>query len=535
MKRMNGSEGKHPEAIIAIAWNWAARILIQAPTLLRGSMRNQLESISQNACIANLLPPERSQLGRSRLGFPSIQTIRHAVLCSAAVAMAAGRMLRTAPVLGCMLGMCLATSLQAWPNLLQDPGFEAYQLDPRGFYKPGPDSKWVELSMGQGSVQFDMNDWEAPESMLHERILGFTPGTTGYEGLGPEQNAGRIILQQDVVNPALFTANQRYYEAWVWLGGSGRDDDNNADRKDETGGWEVFFYAGDDPSQWKDQKPLEHHHMIKDFWGKPGSFVQIAGYGKIPPQTKGIRVQVWASTWGQASTPKERANFGTEVALDNAHFAIIDAPNMLINGDFELDDRVAEFKGWQRPANWPFPRNGIKPLDINDVFGDYFDHGSYRPFYGGRRSYGYATYLSGWVMDAFTFGQYADYTYPDGTALMLMFNWIQAAAKGGEVELRIIGSKVEIVVEYLGSECPIGAQSFWLDWPTPAGPACVGRYDQNSGRPYCPRLLLNPPTGTKRIGVHVNLMVHAPYQDGYKLINAAVDDFLLTPADAVKN
>ena len=46
----------------------------------------------------------------------------------------------------------------------------------------------------------------------------------------------------------------------------------------------------------------------------------------------------------------------------------------------------------------------------------------YRPFFGGWRSYGYVTYLSGWRKDAFTFGQYADYRYPDGTPLVLMVN-----------------------------------------------------------------------------------------------------------------
>ncbi len=428
-----------------------------------------------------------------------------------------------------LFGMMLQRA-DGWPNILKDPGFEKYQLDIRGFYRPGSNSPWVEISMGQGSVQLDMNGWEAPEQMLRERPLGFTPGTTGYEGPGPEQNTGRIILQQDIIVPELFSRKDRLYEAWVWLGGSGRDNDNNADRKDEAGGWEILFYGSDDSSTWKKNEAIEHHHMTKDFWGKPGTFVQIAGYGKLPAQTKGIRLRLWASTWGQASTQGERVRFDTEVALDNAHFAIIGAPNMLINGDFELDDRVAEFKGWQRPAAWPFPRNGLKPLGIRDVFGGNFDHGVYRPFYGGRRSYGYATYLSGWLMNAFTFGQYADYKYPDGTSLMLMFNWIQATANGGEPELRLIGSKLEIVLEYIGSTGRLGTQSFWLDWPVPSGASCVGRYDQNSGQPFCPRLILDPPAGTKRVGVHVNFMIHAPYRDGFKLINAAVDDFFLAPA-----
>ena len=113
--------------------------------------------------------------------------------------------------------------------------------------------------------------------MQAERALGFTPGTTGYEGEGPGQNSGRIILQQDVVSPDL--ADGKLYEAWIWLGGSGRDDDNNADKKDEAGGWEIFFYPTGDPAAWSQTKPLEHHHMIKDFWGPAGSFVRVNGFG----------------------------------------------------------------------------------------------------------------------------------------------------------------------------------------------------------------------------------------------------------------
>jgi hypothetical protein len=431
---------------------------------------------------------------------------------------------------GLAFGLITPQRADAWTNLLEDPGFENYRLDRRGFYKPGLDSRWVEVAMGRGSVQMDMNGWDAPEQMVKERALGFTPGTTGYEGEGPEQNTGRLIMRQDVVLPDAVSGNDQLYEAWIWLGGGGRDDDNNnGDREDEAGGWEIFFYATDDPSAWTENKALEHHHINKDFWGKPGSFVQVAGFGKIPPNTKGVRMRVWASTWGQAGKGKEHAGFDTEVAIDNAHFALIETPNMLINGDFELDDLAGEFKGWQRPAAWPFPRNGLEPLLIRDVFDGNFDHGQYRPFFGGWRSYGYATYLRGWVKDAFTFGQYADYDYPDGTELMLMFYWIQATAAGGEVELRLIGTKVEVVVDYLGGNGRLGAESFWLDWPVPFGAGCVGRYDQNSGQPFCPRLLLNPPAGTKRVGVHVNFMVHAPYKDGFRLINAAVDDFFLTP------
>jgi hypothetical protein len=270
--------------------------------------------------------------------------------------------------------------------------------------------------------------------------------------------------------------------------------------------------------------------MRRDFWGEPGSFVQITGFGRIAPGAKAFRMRVWACTWGMASAAEQRSTFDTEVAVDNAHFAIIGAANMLINGNFELDDRVAEFKGWQRPAPWPFPRNGLQPLDVNDVWGGNFDHGEYRPFYGGRFAYGYVTYLHGWLKDAFTFGQYADYDYPDGTPLVLMFNWIQAAQADAERQLRVIGAMLEIVVEYVGPGGRLGAESFRLDWPVPTGRGSVGRYDQNSGAAFCPRFLLQPPAGTKRVGVHVNFMVHAPYVHGFRSINAAVDDFFLTPA-----
>jgi hypothetical protein len=210
-------------------------------------------------------------------------------------------------ILGFLYGLMMPQGVEAWTNMLKDPGFEKYHLDRRGFYRPGPDSQWIEIAIGRGSVQLDMNDWESPEQMVRERPLGFTPGTTGYEGEDPEQNTGRIILQQDVILPDAVSGKEQLYEAWVWLGGGGRDDDNNGDREDETGGWDVFFYGDDKPSAWTENKALEHHHMNKDFWGKPGSFVQVAGYGKIPANTKGFRMRVWASTWGQAGKIRERA------------------------------------------------------------------------------------------------------------------------------------------------------------------------------------------------------------------------------------
>jgi hypothetical protein len=91
-------------------------------------------------------------------------------------------------------------SVFAGRNLLKDPGFESYRLDPRGLYVPAPDAGWQEITMGKGSVQFDASSWKAPPEMLRERPLGFSPGTTGFEGFGPEQNKGRMIFQQDIVD-----------------------------------------------------------------------------------------------------------------------------------------------------------------------------------------------------------------------------------------------------------------------------------------------------------------------------------------------
>ena len=69
----------------------------------------------------------------------------------------------------------------------------------------------------------------------------------------------------------------------------------------------------------------------------------------------------------------------------------------------------------------------------------------------------------------------------------------------------------------------------------PQAAGSVGRYDQNAGQPYTPRVILDPPAGIDRVGVHVNFMVHAPYKDGFRLINAAIDDFFLGPLNKPKS
>lgn len=424
-----------------------------------------------------------------------------------------------------------AGTTYGWENLLKDPGFEAYRLDPRGFYVPRDDSGWQEIAFGRGSVQFDASQWKAPEDMKRERPLGFSPGTTGFEGQGPEQNTGRLTLQQDIVKPDLFGKPGQKYEAWVWLGGGGKDADTNIDRADEAGGWEIYFYASDDPSTWKESEALEYHQIKKDFFGEPGSFVKLAGLGSVPTGTRGIRMRVWATTWAQSAM----GAYGTEVALDNAHFAIVDTENMLINGNFEFDSRPGEFKGWQRPAAWPFPQNGMEPLDINNAYGDNFDHGGFRPFYGNRWAYGYTTYLRGWHNDAFTFSQFVDYDLPADTPLMLTFYWIQAAAQPGKAfNMRYIGTRVEVVVEYLKGREKLGAEGFLCTWPVPPKSANTCRYDHNNESAHAPWFHLEPPRGTERVGLHVNFIVDMPYHPDWSLMTGAVDDFFLAPAIPVE-
>ncbi len=417
----------------------------------------------------------------------------------------------------------------AWENALQDPGFEAYQLDPKGFYALGEGSAWREITLGKRSVQFNAGTWKAPAEMLRERPLGFSPGTTGYDGPGPEQSKGRIILDQDVTKAGVFSDQEQYYEAWIWLAGSGNDDDSGPDIKDEVGGWEIFFYNNTDTASWTEDTAIEHHGVTKDFFGERNSFVQVSGFGKVPAGTKGLRMRVWGSTWPSAAKP---AKHRTEVAIDNAHFAILGSPNMLMNGNFEMDVREGEMKGWTQPAAWPFARSGMKPRDIVNAYGENFDHGTYRPFYGAKWTYGYTTYLDGWARDAFTFSQSVKYDLPPGTPLLLMFNWVQNIADGAKAnQLRIVGTYVELAVEYLKGNERIGAEGFRVDWPVPKGPGCVGRYDQNADTAYNPRFYLQPPKGTERIGLHVNFFVNMPYRDGFVHVSSAIDDFWLGPVE----
>jgi hypothetical protein len=214
--------------------------------------------------------------------------------------------------------------------------------------------------------------------------------------------------------------------------------------------------------------------------------------------------------------------------VDNAHFGHVLEPNLLVNGDFELDTWNGEFAGWNQPATWPFPPSNMTPLDNNNCYGDPFDAGGYRPYFGYRWAYGYDTWLHGeWVNDAFTFGQVRDVSLPPGSELVLSFYWVQGV-KGGndEGDLRRPLGSVQLAVEYLSGDTSLRADEIGVAWPVAANPANVSPKDQNAHRAFNVHRRLYPPAGTDRIGFHARLATHA-YPPAGELFAQVVDDFYL--------
>jgi hypothetical protein len=432
-----------------------------------------------------------------------------------------------------VLILAVAGQGHAWENILGDPGFEDYSLDEeQGYYVLDEHSPWYEITMGRGSVTFDASDWTAPQEMTDEIPQGFSPGTTGFEGTGAGENSGRIIIQQDVVRPELFEEDGRY-EAWIWLGGAGNDDETNEDRKDEAGGWEIFFYGSENPQEWKESDALEYHSAWRDFSGKAKSFVQVCGFGRYPKGARGFRFRVWAGTWTTAAQPRA---YDTAVAVDNAHFAVVKTPNMLANGDFTLDANSGEFVGWDVPARWPFPKNGLEPLEMKNVNKQgNFDHGIYRPYFGYGKAYGYATYLRGWHDDAMTFSQVIEYEGPEEAPLLFTFYWLQDVAEPGKAaQVRRVGSDVDVVIEYLNDEVLLAKDELSAKWPIAGNPDNDCRYDQNAGMATNPRWIVRPAPGTNRIAVNVSLNIHLVHHPDLSLMSVAVDDFYLGLVNGVE-
>jgi hypothetical protein len=322
-----------------------------------------------------------------------------------------------------VLFMLAPATAGAWENILQDPGFERYHLPPGSpYYVPDANAAWKEFGFGRASVRFDASSWTVPPAMAAEQPAGFTPGANGFEGYGATENSGVMIFDQDISIPG-YLQGGALYEAWVWLGGAGLDNETGADFKDEHGGWEIFFFSDPNPANWNTNNTVEYHRSSLQYHGAPNSFVRVSGFGRIPSGAAGFRMRVTAGTW---SPPAGGGNYNTRVAVDNAHFALIGAPNLLINGNFEQDITVGAFQGWQRPAVWPFPKNGQNPvINMINVYADNFNHGGFRPYFGGNRAYGYETYVyNAWIDDAFTFSQVAATAAPDNTPMIFTFYWM---------------------------------------------------------------------------------------------------------------
>ncbi|HQA00775.1 MAG TPA: fibronectin type III domain-containing protein, partial [Phycisphaerae bacterium] len=295
----------------------------------------------------------------------------------------------------------------------------------------------------------------------------------------------------------------------------------------EAGGWDILFYSDPDPANWKESNALEIHHASLDYPGEPYRFVRVSGFGKVPNGATGMRFRAWASTWFGPAGP---GNFNTRVAVDNAHFAIIQSPNLLVNGNFEQDDVVASFVGWTRPAEYPFPQNGQTPFDIRNVYGPNIDHGTFRPYWGGRRAYGYETYVYGaWIDDAFTFSQVVDVSERPPSPMTFMFYWLQdTAIPDKRAQLRHRGGRIGAVLQYLDENLQvISSEQHTIKWPVAANVINTCKTDQNAGEAYNPRFQLLPPAGTKKIRVNISVAMHLLYSPELSLTAHLVDDFYL--------
>lgn len=408
-------------------------------------------------------------------------------------------------------------------NLLQDPGFERYDYDAvAGYYKPRANAAWREIGAGRASVRFDADGWTVPRAMSDQMPLNFTPGTEGFEGYGETQNTGTIVLEQDITPLPGFFAYPMY-EAWVWFAGSGTDDDpTGEDRKKEEAGWDIWFYVDPNPASWTEANAIEHHHEGINFYGQPYRFVRVSGIGRIPTVANGARIRIAARTFGNAGLPQQ---FTTRVAIDNAFFGQANF-NLLTNGDFEQDRSVAEFRYWQHPDPWWPSPGGVTPIDI-DGFGENFDHGGFRPYYGWRYAYGYATLLMGWLSDAFSFGQEVNVDIPRGSQLALSFYWVTATKENqADLDLRRPLFWVDLGIDYKSETSLLRSETYRVDWPVPIDARNQCRYDYNTRRAFNPTVDLFPPDGTTRIGVHVRAMINCQ-PPAREIVGMSVDDFSL--------
>jgi len=427
----------------------------------------------------------------------------------------------------CIVSLIIIVVVQsavAGPNLLQDPGFEEFTWDSENrHYGRNPGAPWYFRDGWQASLRFNANSylqWNAPEQMINERPLNLSPGTEGYEGNDPDQNRGSIGLVQDIPNPDLSPGDP--YEAWIWLGGSGADNDDGDGRADEEGGWRIFFYDNPYTWTWNDENAIAEHRAIFDYYGPPWNFVQITGEGVIPPNTQGVRFRVEAVTW----EPTRPGRYGTKVAVDNAYFGTA-GPNLLRNGGFDYDHPVGAFLDWTHPDAWQTDPGGVEPLNVDRAHQLEFSDPILLPYVQGGRSYGYIPYLMGWLTDSWTFGQEVDVTIPDGSELALSWYWVLATKfDRANIDMRRNPAWVEATVEYKNGDTVLGQDFCRGFWPSPSHPDNVDPDDFNCRKAINYRYQLFPPSGTNRIGVHGRVVLNMdPIPSD--LVDFGVDDFNL--------
>lgn len=412
---------------------------------------------------------------------------------------------------GSMICLLALASQSAWSlgNFIVDPGFERYHYDNgMGCYLPDATAAWTEYGYGTGSVLINASTWTAPAEMSAEAPLGFSPGGGGFTGEAYGQNRGVLYLYQDITTATALPL-AREYEAWVWLGGAGRDNDNvnGPDHKEERGGWMIYWYDNKDTSSWNDNNAMEIHKSEREYNGSPNSFVRIYGSGMVPLYAQGFRFYAYALSW-VGDKPVDGVD--TQVALDNAYYGI--PPNSLLyNGSFEEDTAVGEFRGWAHPDPW---------FDVPDTIevGNQLMAAGYEfllPYRPRAKCYGYDAFSHGWLQGAFSFGQEADVSgYGEGSSYELTFYWHQNTRNDAKTDsLRRPMARVNVGLAYLDAQANvINSESQTVVWPYSSGQGNSSNYDNNNNTAYNHRISVNPPAGSKRIGVHIELRTNAyPY------------------------
>jgi hypothetical protein len=259
-----------------------------------------------------------------------------------------------------------------------------------------------------------------------------------------------------------------------------------------------------------------------EFYGEPGSFVRVFGSGLTPVGVKGFRMFVYAFSW-TGDLPTE--DVPTRVALDNAYYGIA-SYSLTRNGNFEEDQNIGDFTNWEHPDQWfgwfdtMEPTNQLMPVGYENLL----------PFKPRARCYGYDAYSMGWLDGAFSFGQEVDISgYPDGSRFALTFYWHQNTRnREAGLHLRRPLGRVHVGIQCLDAASDeLYREDLTVYWPYSGSPNNSSPYDNSDNIAYNHRIPVNPPNGTQRIGVHLQVEVNADPWISNALPVQAIDDVFL--------